>query len=149
MTTGLFFFSPVTVLFMLFMSIRSLPFLTTVKNMDDGMDKFLMTTFIHVLCFSQVKLHLQMLVLNQLENIYVGPDQLLGRLLRIGDNVAHSPSPCPWRVRCCPLPCSGASHPALAITRAAQLPSNSHTANTQAAAYKLLDCYFIHICPSV
>ena len=61
------------------MSIRSQPFLTTVKNMDDGMDKFLMTTFIHVLCFSQVKLHLQMLVLNQLENIYVGPDQLLSR----------------------------------------------------------------------
>ena len=73
------------------MSIRSLPFLTTVKNMDDGMDKFLMTTFIHVLCFSQVKLHLQMLVLNQLENIYVGPDQISqSRLLRIGDNVAHS-----------------------------------------------------------
>ena len=81
------------------MSIRSLPFLTTVKNMDDGMDKFLMTTFIHVLCFSQVKLHLQMLVLNQLDNIYVGPDQLLSS------------------------------------TRAAQLPSSSHAANTQAAAY--------------
>ena len=45
-----------------------LPLLTTTVQNMDGTDKLLMTTFIHVFGFSQVKLHLQMLVLKLLRS---------------------------------------------------------------------------------